>query len=59
MLRNAFFSSQMAEPEFMQMGKAFVGFYYPEFSKDRSATSALAAVYTEQVIQLQDRTLLT
>ncbi|CBY08965.1 unnamed protein product [Oikopleura dioica] len=38
----------MAEPEFMQMGKAFVGFYYPEFSKDRSATSALAAVYTEQ-----------
>ena len=38
-----------AEPEFMTMGKSFVGFYYPEFSKDRSATSQLANVYTEQV----------
>ena len=49
----------MAEPEFMQMGKAFVGFYYPEFSKDRSANGALAAVYTEQVTQLPDRRILT
>lgn len=31
------------------MGKAFVGFYYPEFSKDRSANGQLASVYTDQV----------
>ena len=45
----------MAEPEFMQMGKAFVGFYYPEFSKDRSANGQLASVYTDQVVLSQKR----
>ena len=36
----------MAEPEFMQMGKSFVGFYYPAFANDRAQ---LANVYTDQV----------
>ena len=37
---------KMAEPEFMQMGKSFVGFYYPAFANDRAQ---LANVYTDQV----------
>ena len=37
----------MAEPEFMQMGKSFVGFYYPAFANDRAQ---LANVYTDQVV---------
>ena len=37
----------MAEPEFMQMGKSFVGFYYPAFANDRGQ---LANVYTDQVV---------
>merc|ERR1712168_146593 len=36
---------KMAEPEFMQMGKSFVGFYYPAFANDRAQ---LANVYTDQ-----------
>ena len=39
----------MAEPEFMQMGKSFVGFYYPAFAENRGAGSQLANVYTDQV----------
>ena len=39
----------MAEPEFMQMGKSFVGFYYPAFAANRGAGSQLANVYTDQV----------
>ena len=39
----------MAEPEFMQMGKSFVGFYYPAFAENRGAGSNLANVYTDQV----------
>merc|ERR1712106_875588 len=35
----------MSEPEFMQMGKSFVGFYYPAFSTDRAQ---LVNVYTDQ-----------
>ena len=38
----------MSEPEFMQMGKSFVGFYYPAFSTDRAQ---LVNVYTDQVIR--------
>ena len=37
----------MSEPEFMQMGKSFVGFYYPAFASDRAQ---LANVYTDQVL---------
>ena len=36
----------MAEPEFMQMGKSFVGFYYPTFANNRAE---LCNVYTDQV----------
>ena len=39
----------MAEPEFMQMGKSFVGFYYPAFAENRGAGSQLTNVYTDQV----------
>merc|ERR1712235_103398 len=39
---------RMAEPEFMQMGKSFVGFYYPAFAANRGAGSQLANVYTDQ-----------
>jgi hypothetical protein len=33
---------------FEEMGKAFVGFYYPSFSENRGAGSKLDAIYTEQ-----------
>ena len=36
----------MAEPEFMQMGKSFVGFYYPTFANNRAE---LCNDYTDQV----------
>ena len=32
--------------QFQEMGKAFVGFYYPAFAENRTATSQLANVYT-------------
>merc|ERR1712002_374047 len=34
--------------QFQEMGKAFVGFYYPAFAENRTATSQLANVYTDQ-----------
>ena len=43
----------MAEPEFMQMGKSFVGFYYPAFAENRGAGSQLTNVYTDQVRPVQ------
>ena len=33
---------------FEEMGKAFVGFYYPAFSENRGANSQLLNVYTDQ-----------
>ena len=46
---NIFLDLRMAEPEFMQMGKSFVGFYYPALAANRGAGSQLANVYTDQV----------
>ena len=34
--------------KFEEMGKAFVGFYYPAFSANRGAGSQLLNVYTDQ-----------
>lgn len=34
--------------QFEEMGKAFVGFYYPAFSANRGAGSQLLNVYTDQ-----------
>ena len=34
--------------QFEEMGKAFVGFYYPAFSENRGAGSQLLNVYTDQ-----------
>ena len=35
---------------FEEMGKAFVGFYYPAFSENRGAGSKLDAIYTYVMI---------